>query len=112
MKGHRLAPLALAAVLACSGCQGGARTRRVAAAPEPILNDPGTSSASVVEAQPARAVTFADRHPLFTKPREYYESSGNNKVVKAAAATVIGIPAGIVGEMKQIVVGQPPAPAY
>jgi hypothetical protein len=29
--------------------------------------------------------------------------------VKATAATVIGIPAGIVGEMRQIVVGQPAA---
>ena len=38
-------------------------------------------------------------------PRDYYESSGNNKVVKSAAAAVIGVPAGLYGEIRQIVVG-------
>jgi len=52
-------------------------------------------------------VTFVDRHPLLSKPRDYYESSGNNKVVKTLAAGVVGVPAGLFGELKQIVVGRP-----
>ena len=52
-------------------------------------------------------MTFVDRHPLLSKPRDYYESSGDNKFVKSMAAGVIGVPAGIVGELKQIVVGKP-----
>lgn len=93
----------LVALGATAGCQG-AGPKRVAAA-EPGLGDPG---ATVVEAAPPAGtqLTWVDRHPLFSKPRDLYESSGNNAVVKAAAATVIGIPAGIVGEIKQIVVGR------
>ena len=51
--------------------------------------------------------TFVDRHPLFYKPREYYESTSSNKAAKTAAAAVMGVPAGIYGELKQIVVGAP-----
>ncbi len=61
-----------------------------------------------IETAPVKTVTFADRHPLFTKPRQYWETSGDNKIVKAAAATFIGVPAGVVGEVKQIFVGAPP----
>jgi hypothetical protein len=93
------------------GCQSGPSGRTVAAA-EPPLVSPAEPNGTVVHAPPPKTVTWADRHPLFTKPREYYDNSGNNKVVKAAAATVIGIPAGIVGELKQIVVGAPPDVRY
>jgi hypothetical protein len=58
-------------------------------------------------ARPASTLTWVDRHPLFSKPRDYYDNSGTNKVVKTAAAAVIGVPAGIFGELKQIVVGAP-----
>ncbi len=51
---------------------------------------------------------FVDRHPLFSKPRQYWETSGDNKIVKAAAATFIGVPVGFAGEVKQIFVGAPP----
>lgn len=106
MRGRR--PLMLVAMVAAGmavGCQGMGPSRRIAKAEPPLVDAPGGTQ--VVEAPPARPVTFADRHPLFTKPREYYESSGSNKVVKAAAATVIGIPAGLFGEVRQIVRGQP-----
>jgi hypothetical protein len=53
-------------------------------------------------------VTYVDRHPLLSKPREYWDSSGDNKIVKAGAATFIGVPVGLYGEIKQIVVGTPP----
>ena len=38
---------------------------------------------------------------------ETWELSGDNKVVKAAAATFVGVPAGLYGEVKQIIVGTP-----
>lgn len=56
---------------------------------------------------PSSSNAYVDRHPLFSKPRQYWDNSGDNKIVKAAAATFIGVPAGFVGEMKQIVVGVP-----
>jgi hypothetical protein len=107
------------AVLAL-GCQSGA-PRRVAAA-EPGLSapvEPGSSAAAApgggsgaVAVAPHSDVGWVDRHPLFSRPRDYYETTPSNKVVKAAAATVIGIPAGIFGEIKQIVTGAPTEPRY
>lgn len=89
------------------GCQTGNPPRRAFAANEPSLGGQGEPGPLVADAPTARSANWTDRHPLFTKPRDYYASSGNNKVVKTAAATVIGVPAGIYGEIKQIVVGAP-----
>jgi hypothetical protein len=110
---HRPAlALGLAMALAVPGCQGvsAPRAPRSVASIEPGLDSGSGPPTTVVEAPAPKQVTVVDRHPLFYKPREYYENSGNNKVVKAAAATVIGIPAGIVGEVRQIVSGQPAQP--
>ena len=87
-----------------------ARTRTASVvSPEPALADgSGAVAEKTIEATPVKTVTFADRHPLFTKPRQYWDTSGDNKIVKAAAATFIGVPAGVVGEVKQIFVGAPP----
>lgn len=97
----------LAASGPLAGCQS-AGPRKVASA-EPGLTVPIEPGASVAEgpARPASTLTWVDRHPLFSKPRDYYDSSGTNKVVKTAAAAVIGVPAGIFGELKQIVIGAP-----
>jgi hypothetical protein len=89
------------------GCRG-VETPRSLASSEPTLDSAPDANSVVVEAPPAKQVTFADRHPLFSRPREYYETTGRTKVAKVAAATFIGIPAGIVGEVRQIVVGRPP----
>jgi hypothetical protein len=64
------------------------------------------------QAAPARTVTWVDRHPLFSKPRDYWDTSGDNKVVKAAAATFVGVPVGMYSEVKQIIVGTPQEPRY
>ena len=53
-------------------------------------------------------MTFVDRHPLFSKPREYFDTAGGGKVTKTASGALLGVPAGIYGELKQIVVGRPP----
>jgi len=100
----------LAALFTVAGCHG--RGSRRSSAPEPALSgalDP-TQTEPIVDSAPSKTVTYVDRHPALSKPREYWENSGDNKVVKAAAATFIGVPVGIYGEMKQIVVGAPPAP--
>lgn len=115
MRGRRLASVALLILLATlSGCASAARRRSLAVAPEPSLDLSEGGPSVVAQAPPpeGRGATFADRHPLFTKPREYYEISGENKLVKSAAATFIGIPAGVLGEMRQIVVGRAPEPRY
>lgn len=112
MRGTRwlaISVLALAAGVG-PGCQS-AGTNRTASvvSPAPALGDGGAAVAErTIDAAPVKTVTFADRHPLFTKPRQYWETSGDNKIVKAAAATFIGVPAGVVGEVKQIFVGAPP----
>jgi hypothetical protein len=107
----RYGTLAAALALAIAGCQSSG-PKRVAA--EPSLSGTIEPGSTVVEAKPAPSTTdtWVDRHPLFSKPRDYYESSGNNTIVKTAAATVIGIPAGIFGELKQIVVGTPSEPRF
>lgn len=97
----------LGSVLAAVGCQG-THTPKGLAATEPPLNTTPESGSLVVEAPPPKAVTWVDRHPLFSKPREYYDRTGTGKAGKIATATVVGIPAGIVGEIKQVVVGRPP----
>ena len=97
-------------VIMFTGCQGGP-SRRTLASAEPTLSPASPSGTAIAEGvgpSTPRAVTFVDRHPLFSRPREYYDNSGSNKVVKTAAAVVVGVPAGIFGELKQIVVGAPP----
>jgi hypothetical protein len=100
--------LLAASALVAPGCASSPSRRAAVAASEPTLVTPAEPGTTVVQAPPAHVVTWADRHPLFTKPRQYYDTAGDNKAAKVAAATVVGIPAGIVGELKQIVVGAPP----
>jgi hypothetical protein len=103
--------IAAACLLAVApGCQNG--NRRIARA-EPVLGPPLEPGATLVEATPvAPSVTWVDRHPMFSKPRDIYGSTNGNGFVKAAAATLVGIPVGVAGEVKQIVVGKPVAQTY
>jgi hypothetical protein len=111
MRGLQWTAVALVATLAAPGCS--TPSKRTLASTEPGLStSPGDSGVVVADrGKPVAGDSFVDRHPLFYKPREYYESTGNNKVTKTAASAVLGVPAGIYGELKQIVVGTPPAPA-
>ncbi|MGP0063293.1 MAG: hypothetical protein ACLQGP_06765 [Isosphaeraceae bacterium] len=72
------------------------------------MGEGGPVAEKTIETTPVKTVTFADRHPLFYKPKEYWDKPSDNKIVKAARATFIGVPAGFVGEVKQIFVGAPP----
>ena len=109
--------LILATVLLVGpGCRNAAK--RSVVTTEPALSDASESGVVIGDASvpakvaviPPSQVSIVDRHPLLSRPRDYYESSGNNKIVKTAAAAVVGVPAGIVGELRQIVVGKPVAP--
>ncbi len=101
----------LLSVLTASGCNG--PSKRTLASSEPSLSaaSTGESNVSIIDrAKPAPGSTaFADRHPLFSKPRQYYENTNRGKVSKTAAATLIGVPAGLFGEFKQMVAGTPHA---
>jgi hypothetical protein len=92
-------------MVAC-GCHGaGTRYRSV---PEPSLAGALELDDPAIAAAPPRMVSFVDRHPMLSKPREYWETSGDNTIVKAVAATFIGVPVGLFGELRQIVEGVPP----
>ena len=117
MRGYRNLAFALVMIVvgSCAGCQGVGRPRTVVT-PEPSLSGTVEGDTTVADGvhtvTPPKTVTVVDRHPLFSKPRDYWESSGDNKVVKAAAATFVGVPVGIYGEFKQIIVGAPAEPRY
>ena len=76
--------------------------------PSVAVVEPGVSSST----NSTKTVGFVDRHPLLRKPQQYYDNTKSNKFVKTAAAAVVGVPAGIVGELKQIVVGKPSTSTY
>ena len=117
MRGYRWFAIAVLVTVygATSGCQSPS-PRRTVVTPEPGLSGAvekdGVVADGTHQAAPARTVGWVDRHPLFSKPRDYWETSGDNKVVKAAAATFVGVPVGIYGEVKQIIVVVPAEPRY
>jgi hypothetical protein len=112
MRGTRRLAIMVLAIAAglTTGCQtaGTPRTATVISPEPPLGAGGGAIAEKTIETPPVKTVTFADRHPLFYKPKEYWETAGDNKLVKAAKATFIGVPAGFVGEVKQIFVGAPP----
>ena len=98
------------------GCKSSGPSRTVVT-PEPPLAGPTDSDGVTVadgtrDIPPPKTVTWVDRHPLFYKPRDYYDSSGNNTLVKVGAATFVGVPVGFFYEIKQVVQGNSPEPRY
>src|ERR1700677_495231 len=87
------------------GCQS-AGPRKPVVTTEPGISSAADNEGTVVvgdgagQVAPAKTVTWVDRHPLFSKPRDYWDTSGDNKVVKAAAATFVGVPVGMYSEVK------------
>jgi hypothetical protein len=113
MRGYRLFAIGLIVGIygMSSGCQSPSTARTVVSPAPPVASAAGPDGIVVDKdpaVTPAKTVTVVDRHPLFSKPRDYWESSGDNKIVKAAAATFVGVPVGVFGEVKQIIVGAPP----
>jgi hypothetical protein len=99
------------------GCKSYGPSRTVVT-PEPPLAGPlpETDGVTVADATrdvaPVKSVTWVDRHPLFYKPRDYYDTAGTNPFVRVGAATFVGVPVGLFYEVKQIVVGTPPEPRF
>ncbi|MDB5353428.1 MAG: hypothetical protein JWN86_4675 [Planctomycetota bacterium] len=92
---------------ALAGC-GHLHHKRVTAIEPPLISE-NEGVTTIVEAPVARPVTFADRHPLLNRPKQYYHNTNGGKFSKTVAATVIGVPCGIGAEVVQIVAGQAPA---
>jgi photosystem II stability/assembly factor-like uncharacterized protein len=99
--------LALATVaLASFGCHGTGR-RSASAVEDPAIAGLDAEDKAFLAAPGDRGVTVVDRHPILYTPRDYWDNAGDNRFVKAAAATFVGVPVGIVGEVRQIFVGRP-----
>jgi hypothetical protein len=119
MRGNRWRSIGVLAVAVAliSGCQtAGSKRPATVVSPAPVVGEASEPGGAVAErtitTAPVQTTSFADRHPLFYKPRQYWETAGDNKVAKVARATFIGVPAGFVGEVKQIFVGAPPQVSY
>jgi hypothetical protein len=99
----------LASLVMAGGC---AKNKALSVNNRPVIEG-GSSitgdmgSGSIVVNKPVAGTGFVDRHPFLYKPGEYYTTSDGNVVVKGFRATFIGIPAGIVGEVKQAFKGVP-----
>lgn len=91
----------------CSGCAQLNKRQHIATM-EPPLEGGVVVGEPVVDGSAPRPVTFVDRHPVLAKPRDIYNKSNHHKVVRVAAATVVGIPVGVVCETGQIIKGCPP----
>lgn len=96
-------------VLGMIGCQSPSRRRIASAEPALITSDPSANVTVVDPSAPVQTSSVIDRHPLLNRPKQYYDTTKSNKLVKTAAATFVGVPAGLFGELKQIVVGVPSA---
>jgi hypothetical protein len=92
------------------GMNGGCALRKQKgfATMEPAFNGSAVGDGTVVDGAGAQPVTWVDRHPLLYKPRDVYNNTNHHKVTKVAAATVVGVPMGVVCELGQIVKGCPP----
>ena len=112
--------LVIGVIIAACGCSGSPRRKvfgsSVMNPEEPVLNSksitPGSETLTpettdIETLSPATAEGFVDRHPLLRKPQQYFNNTNSNRAVKTAAAAFVGVPAGIVGELRQIVIGSP-----
>jgi hypothetical protein len=118
MRAYRRLAIAVMVFVFCggTGCQSWGPTRTVVTPEPPLAGPAGTDGVAVADGTrdipPPKTVTWVDRHPLFYKPRDYYDSAGNNTLVKVGAATFVGVPVGFFYEVKQIVVGTPAEPRF
>jgi hypothetical protein len=101
---------ALALAFVCGGCALHKKQRSIAAS-DPVIIE-GAAGVPVGGAPGVRKATFVDRHPLLARPRDVYHNTCHGPIIKTTAATFVGVPAGVVHEVKQIVCGIPPAPLH
>lgn len=103
---------AVALALCCGGCAFH-KHHGSAALSDPIVVEGADGAVPVpIEGPVVRKATFVDRHPLLSRPRDVYHNTGHGPIIKTTAATFVGVPVGVVHEVKQIVCGIPPASKY
>ncbi len=108
MRGRRAYLVVGALVLwACAGCARMKKHSSVATM-EPAYVGEGAVDGAIVDPAAGHPVTFVDRHPILSKPRDVYHNTNHHGVVKAAAATVVGVTMGVVCEVGQVFKGCPP----
>jgi hypothetical protein len=90
-----------------AGCHGKGHRGGLAATEPPLDVAAGGDGAPVVVASPRSSPAWVDNNPIFSKPREYYANTDSNVIVKGAAATFVGVPAGIAGQVKKMVTRKP-----
>ena len=104
---HPMVQVASLLVILMAGCAH-TRPKKTVVNEPPLLSQSEAAIPPVaIETPTARPASVADRHPLLRRPREMYDETGGSKLVKSAAATVIGVPSGIGAEIRQLVSGQP-----
>ena len=99
-------------VAATIGCASSKPKRSVVVSEPPLLSEgpsPLDGGTEIAQAPVARTNSFVDRHPLLSRPREYYDTTNGNKLTRTAAAAVIGVPSGIGAEVKQAFTRKPAA---
>ena len=99
--------LTTACVVLVTGCARHRNKNLIVANNQPVIAGASSVDQAYVTDKPIAGTRFVDRHPMFYKPGEYYTTSDGNLVVRGARATFIGVPAGIVGEVRQAFRGVP-----
>lgn len=105
-KSRAVQVVAAALLVATVGC--GKHRKDMVVSNRPIIEGASPVGGNeVVVNKPVGGSRFVERHPLLYKPGEYYSTYDGNVVVRGARATFIGVPAGMVGEVKQAFRGVP-----
>jgi hypothetical protein len=92
------------------GCASSHKKKGMITTEPPLIGEGtvvGPGATEIVQAPETHVPTIADRHPLLSRPREYYDTTNGNKLTRTAAATFIGVPSGIGAEVKQLFAGTP-----
>lgn len=105
MNGRKLAlaGMLLAASTVSMGCHAH-KLRGGSIAPVATLGTDGAIAGDGVLVGAPKS-SFVDRHPLLYKPRDVYHTTAHHGVVKVMAATFVGVPAGVVCEVGQVING-------
>ena len=72
--------------------------------------DLGTGTSGPITHATAKKI-WVNSHPLLYKPGMVFHNTGHGPITKTSAAVFLGVPAGVIGEVKQIVAGIP-RPVY
>ncbi len=72
-----------------------------------VVSSPQFESMAMDGCAPTGKTACVDRHPMLYKPRDVFNNVDHGPIMKTAAATFVGVPAGIAGEVGQVFHGCP-----